>query len=228
MEMNPMIMLITKRKGMMHSIEAMIAFFIVMSFLLFILPLTPTANTSASEINYVSNALKTLEEDGTLSDYIYTGNLSGLNTTLHLMLPETYRFEVSISEVNVTYGSFSANNSITTTIDRLLLDFAILDIVYGTATDPKIYLNGNIISSTTGTVSGTIESIDLTDDLVDGTNTLKFNFTDATQYDYHLLVSEFSDVYTLPQKTDINTINYFFMGANKTFRPSNVRVYLWD
>lgn len=218
---------IKKRKGVMHTLEALLAFSVVTTFILFVTPSINISELNGHKTNYVYSTLETLETKGLLRTYATENNLTGLNTTLTDLLPETYNFAVGMSRLNATHRTLSGNHSFNCTADTTKLDYATLDLIFDTATDPKIYINGNLIYSQTGDASGVLESIDLTDSTISGENTLTFNFTGSSTFDYRLSISESEDLSTPPSQKDIDTVNYFISGIDNTFKPTIVRVYLW-
>ncbi|NOQ55396.1 MAG: hypothetical protein GQ477_01175 [Nanohaloarchaea archaeon] len=215
------------RKGAMHALEGLLAFSIVVGFILFVMPAVEISTSSGHKTHYVYSTLETLESKGILRAYAFDNNMTGLNTTLKDLLPTTYNFAVGMSQINATHKTISGNHSFNYTIDTTKRDYVKLDFILNTATDPNIYLNGNIIYSSTGDSSGILESIDLTDNTIDGENQLTFNFTGIATFDYRLLMSESEDLSSPPFKKDIDTVNYFVSGIDSTFLPTIVRVYLW-
>ncbi|MCK5594336.1 MAG: hypothetical protein KAI18_03775 [Candidatus Aenigmarchaeota archaeon] len=216
-----------KRKGAMHALEALLAFSIVSMFILFVTPSINISELNGHKTNYVYSTLETLETKGLLRSYASENNLTGLNTTLADLLPETYNFAVGISRLNATHKTISGNHSANYSADTTKLDYITLDLIFDTATDPNIYLNDALIYSQTGDASGVLDSIDLTTSTVSGENSLVFNFTGSSTFDYRLSISESEDLSTPPSQKDIDTVNYFISGIDSTFRPTIVRVYLW-
>ncbi|MBW6462265.1 MAG: hypothetical protein K0B07_04425 [DPANN group archaeon] len=218
---------IKKRKGTLHTLEALIAFSIVSTFILFVMPSIDISPSNGHRTNYVYNTLETLETKGILRAYATENNLTGINTTLANLLPETYNFAVGMSRLNATHKTVSGNYSFNYTTDTTKLDYATLDLIFDTATDPTIYLNGNIIYSQADDASGVLEYIDLTTSSLSGENSLVFNFTGSSTFDYRLSILESEDLSIPPSQKNIDTINYFVAGKGSTFLPVNVRVYIW-
>ncbi len=215
------------RKGAMHALEALLAFSIVIGFILFVMPVIDISTPSGHKAHYVYSTLETIENKGLLRTYASENNLVELNTTLKELLPETYNFAVGMSHLNATHKTISGNHSFNYTTDTTKLDYVKLDLIFNAATDPIVYLNGNIIYSTMGDASGIIESIDLTENTIAGENQLTLNFTSSATFDYRLSILESEDLSTLPTKKNIDTVNYFISGIDNTFRPTIVRVYTW-
>ena len=216
------------KKGAMHTIEAFIAFMIVMSFLFFIMPaITNIPNTTESKIKYIHSALIILEKNGNLREYALSKNIIGLNESMYELVPLTYNFTVGMSYVNASDKSTSGNYSFNYTADAGKIDYVFLDVVFLSAADPKIYVNEGSVLSQSGDVSGNRETIDITSSTITGENTIQFNFTGTATFDYRLLVSQTETLEDIPDGKDILIVNYVLSGANSTFRPTEVRIYLW-
>ncbi|MCK5474484.1 MAG: hypothetical protein KAI53_03695 [Candidatus Aenigmarchaeota archaeon] len=216
------------KKGSLHIIESFIAFMIVMSFLFFIMPvITNISNTTEIKIKYLHSALDTLEKNGNLREYALCENIVGLNESIYELVPLTYNFTVGISSVNASDKSTSGNYSFNYAADTGKIDYAFLDIVFLSAEDPEIYVNGNSAFNQSGIVSGNRETIDITSSTITGENIVQFNFTGTATVDYRLLVSQTEILGDIPGGKDIIVVNYVLSGANSTFKPTEVRMYLW-
>ncbi len=217
------------KKGGLHTIESFIAFMIVMSFLFFIMPaITNISDTTESKMKYIHGALTTLEKNGNLREYAISKNITGLNKSMYELIPSTYNFTVGISSVNASDKSTSGNYSFNYSADAGKIDYVFLDIVFLSAEDPKIYVNGGSVLSQSGVVSGNRETIDLTSSTITGENKVQFNFTGTATFDYRLLVSQTEILEGIPDGKDIIIVNYVLSGTNSTFMPTEVRIYLWD
>jgi len=216
------------KKGGMHTIEAFIAFAIVLSFLLFLMPAITKVPDTTNKITYVQGALKSIEKTGILREYVLSRNLTGLNESLYEFIFPLYNFTVGMSTVNATHNSASMNYSFNYTADAGKLEYALLSVGFKSAQDPRVYVNGNLVLSQAGNAAGVREIIDITGNTITGENIVQFNFSGSPNYDYRLLVSEYDELSALPDSKNINTVSYVLAGANSTFRPVEIRVYVWD
>jgi len=87
-----------QKRGQIRIIEAFLAVLIVFSSLAISASLTTERKTTeSSDLASIGlQALMKLDSDGSLSDYIETGNWSGLRETLNLLLPEGVSFNLTV------------------------------------------------------------------------------------------------------------------------------------
>ncbi|NOR85364.1 hypothetical protein GQ473_04545 [archaeon] len=216
------------KKGAMHTIEAFISFFIVISFILTVMPATTiTDDTTQLKINNVYMSLDYLEKTGQLKEYIINKDLVSLNTSLYDLLPKTYDFSVGMSTLNATHKTTSGNYTFNYSANSSSLDYVYLNLAFKTAQNPTIYVNGNPVLITPGDVSGTSNKIDITDETINGINVVQLNFTVNTNTNYNLIISHFKELESLTTINNIRMINYLVSGVNNTFMPAELRVYVW-
>ena len=216
------------KKGAMHTVESFISFVIVVGFIMTVMPvLTPIDNTSQTKINNIYMSLDYLEKTGQLKEYIIDEDLVSLNTSIYNLIPKTYHFSVGMSTINATHKPTSGNYTFNYTANTTKLDYVFLNLVFKTAQNPTIYVNGNLVLTKTGDVSGTTNKIDITEQTINGNNIVQLNFSTNTNTNYNLLVSQSSELKSLNNIENIRTINYLVSGVNDTFIPTELRVYVW-
>ena len=216
------------KKGAMHTIEAFISFVIVIGFIMTVMPaMIPLDDTTQTKANSVYMSFDYLEKTGQLKEYIIDEDLVSLNTSLYDLIPKTYSYSVGMSTINATHKATSGNYTFNYTANTSKLDYVFLNMAFKTAQDPTIYVNSNPVLTQTGDVSGTSEKIDITEQTINGNNTVQFNFSTNTNTNYNLLVSQSSELESLENIDNIRMINYLVSGVNDTFRLAELRVYLW-
>ncbi|MBI3413201.1 MAG: hypothetical protein HY051_03920 [Candidatus Aenigmarchaeota archaeon] len=75
------------RKGMMHTIEAIFAILIIMSFLLILRTKLQPAEDTGREQAIALQALQALDQQGLLRSYAIDENHLGMNTQAHAVVP---------------------------------------------------------------------------------------------------------------------------------------------
>ena len=216
------------KKGAMHTIEAFISFLIVISFILTVMPaLIPFDDTTQIKINNVYMSLDYLEKTGQLNEYAINEDLVGLNNSLYNLIPKTYGYSVGMSTINATHKTTSGNYTFNYTANTSKLDYVYLNLVFKTALNPTIYVNGNSVLTKSGDVSGTSNKIDITEQTINGNNIVQLNFSVNTNTNYNLLISQSSELESLDNIDNIHMINYLVSGVNDTFMPAELRVYVW-
>lgn len=104
----------TGRKAVIHTIEALIAAMLVLSFIIFVLPLFRFEDVAEQNRLKAENALGALYTSGTLRPLAIAGNFSEIKTSARALLPST---------LDLTVGNCTLN---CTTLDSLPSDVAIV------------------------------------------------------------------------------------------------------
>lgn len=92
-------------KGMLHTLEATIAFMMVVGFIVFAMPAIDKERESSTAVRlYVYEALSNMEKMGTLQNLVIAENLSGIKSEVGKNIAVPLKFTVGMSKSSITYG----------------------------------------------------------------------------------------------------------------------------
>lgn len=94
------------RKGGIHTLEALMAFIMVLGFVVFVMPSLRNGDSSAITRNYVLGSLSNLEKTGRLGELAVAENLSGLVAELNRTIAPPQKFTVGMSKLSTVSGMF--------------------------------------------------------------------------------------------------------------------------
>ncbi|MBU4245878.1 MAG: hypothetical protein ABIF85_04570 [Nanoarchaeota archaeon] len=220
------------RKGLLHTLEATIAFMMVTGFLVFVMPHINTANSKTENIRaHVYDGLSAMDSAGTLRNLAAAENLSGIKSELNSTLKTPLKFTVGMSKSNISHGTIypkpGAPEYINYTADKGALDSATISVNYINASDPSIYINGTLLKQHSGDYSGNEEILDISSATQTGENSLMINTTNDAKISYSLLLVESLELEKPEENINIITVGYIMSGNETTFSPKEVRVYVW-
>ena len=222
-----------KRKGMLHTLEAIFEFLMVIGFVTFVMPyLNNGGQVSKQTQIYVYQALSNMEKSGTLGNLAAAQNLSGIKSELNKTLQLPIKFTIGMSRSNISYGkAYPKENSefkyVNFTANKTSLDYASLQITYTNATNPAIYMNGQYLASHSGDYSGNEEIFDLSAYVQTGANSVMLNTSNNATIDYRLTVVDSVELEAPAENRSITTVGYIISGNGSSFSPSEIRVYVW-
>jgi len=222
------------RKGLLHTLEATVAFLMVISFLVFVMPSINTAGSKTGNIrSQIYDSLSEMDKSGTLRNLAFGENLSGIKSELNRTLNIPLKFTVGMSKSNISHGTANPEESgvpyyINYTANKSALDSATLSLNYLNATEPSVYLNGVLIKQHGGDYSGNDDVVDVLSGTQDGENSIKLETSNNATISYSLMLVESLELEALEENTDVISIGYILSGNETTFSPKEIRVYVWD
>lgn len=216
------------KKGMLHVVEATIAFIILVGFIIFIIPqFADRPEERQDERIRLYSALAALEKGGELADLAVARNLSGIKSGLSEIILTPLEFTVGISSLNATDGESSENITIEYSANASELDSAEIEVSFSGGQNPRIYENSALLWSKDGDASETTATVDLVPNAQTGRNTVSINATGAVNFRYALRIIDSSELEPLPENKSIVTAAFIIPGNATFFRPTEVRVYGW-
>lgn len=91
-------------KGQMRVVETIFASFVILFAIFFINAFTPTPSSPAYEVSDLErlgeNVLQSLDEQGLLSQWVYTESWGNLTAALRVLLPSDVHFNLSIYDAD--------------------------------------------------------------------------------------------------------------------------------
>ena len=224
---------ISCRKGLLHTLEATMAFMMVTSFLVFVIPYLNAAGGKTENIRtYVYDGLSSMDTAGTLRSLAAAENLSGIKSELNSTLKTPLKFTVGISKSNISHGTISPGIGtpayINYTADKSTLDSATISLNYISASDPSMYINGALLKQHTGDYSGNEEILDISSGTQTGENSMMINTTNSATISYSLMIIESVNLESPNENTSVITIGYILSGNETNFSPKEVRIYVWE
>jgi len=221
------------RKGLLHTLEATMAFMMVVGFLVFVMPSISKPNSNNSNIRtYVYDGLTEMDLYGNLRGLAAAENLSGIKSELNTTLNRPLKFTVGMSKSNITHGTaypqISTPAYINYTADKGTLESATISLRYITATDPSVYLNDVLIKQHAGDYSGNEEIIDISSGTQNNENSIRVETTDDATISYSLMLVDSLELEQPEKNTNVITVGYILSGNETTFSPKEVRVYVWE
>ncbi len=215
------------KKGFTHTLESIMATFVVLGFLVLIMPVSQEPSVKPRTITtYVHEALRYLDANGMLRAYAISGNTTGISSELDSILPAWISNNVTITYMNSTVSSLSTNSEYNFTVDDI--DYAYVYLWLDNATDISVYINDSLACIYSGTYLSQSKECDITSDAGDGDNRLKLNATSlkfVNRYELRLWKSEGST--NLPENKTIQTVTYFVAGEDNIYRPTEIFVQVW-
>ena len=220
------------RRGLLHTLEATMAFLMVVGFLVFIMPSINSANSKSSNVrSYVYEGLAEMDRAGILRNLASAENLSGIKSELNSTLDQPLKFTVGMSKSNISHGTAYPENGVPAyinyTADTGALDSATLSLNYLTASNVSIYLNGALIKQHSGDYSGNEEILDISSGTQDNENSITIETANDATISYGLMLVESIELEQPEEDTNIITVGYILSGNETTFAPKEVRVYVW-
>lgn len=221
------------RKGLLHTLEATMAFLMVVSFLVFVMPSIDKGNSKNSNIrSQIYVGLSEMDGLGVLRSLALAENLSGIKSELNSTINTPLKFTVGMSKSNISHGTAYPKESsmpdyINYTADKSALDSATLSLNYINASDPSVYLNGVLIKQHSGDYSGNNDIIDILSGTQDGENSIMLETSNNATIPYGMMLVESLELEPLKENTNVITIGYIISGNETTFSPKEIRVYVW-
>ncbi len=220
------------KKGMLHTVEAIIAFIMIVGFVILLMPIIENdTETSRQTRVYVYEALSSMEKSGKLQSLAAAQNMSGIKSELNKTIAMPLKFTVAISKPNISYGTVYPKEDELAYIyfvsDKARLESAIFSLEYSNATNPLIYANGIALSQHSGDYSGKEDTFEISSLVQNGTNTVMLNTSSDAMVSYRLMLIERQAFSEPPNNTSITTISYIISGNGTSFIPSEIRVYVW-
>lgn len=220
------------RKGMLHTVEAIMAFLIIIGFIVLVMPTVEREMQNSKQTRlYIYEALSSMEKSGKLQSLAAAENISGIKTELDKSLALPLKFTVELSRMNTSYGTLypGAENPkyINFTADKSVLDSATLNLDYSIASDPSVYINGQYIVGHTGDYSGNEETFEITSPVQTGANSIKINTSNGATINYRLIIMDSADIGPAAENTSITSVSYITSGNGTSFAPKEIRVYVW-
>ncbi|MDY6776732.1 MAG: hypothetical protein SVQ76_01340 [Candidatus Nanohaloarchaea archaeon] len=218
-------MALTRRKGVVHTLESLIA---AMMFLFFVLAIGQQVDTAGGGANLelrTRHILTTLDSAGDLRKDVLQRNLSEVEdaldnyTSSNMMVAGLYLNQTAFS------GTFSGTHSRDFSVHESMTDREILRVWYRDADSPVVEINGEVVDSLSGTVSD-YRSYDISGNTVNGSNTLNISVDSSSTLGYSLELYERKSTGTPPEATDLFTTSYMVSGW-KNFSPAEVTVVSW-
>lgn len=220
------------KKGLLHTLEATMAFLMVISFLVFVMPSIDKGNSKNSNIrSQVYDGLSEMDKAGTLRSLALTENLSGIKSELNSTLNTPLKFTVGMSKSNISHGTVYPEEGnipayINYTADKGAIDSATLSLNYINATGPSVYLNSVLVKQHDGDYSGNEEILDISSGTQSGANSIMINTTNNAKISYSLMLFESLELEPLKENIDIITVGYILSGNETLFTPKEIRVYV--
>ncbi|MCJ7478923.1 MAG: hypothetical protein MUP63_01975 [Candidatus Nanohaloarchaeota archaeon QJJ-7] len=218
-----------KRKGVIHTIESILAAII---FLMLIITLSQQVDVGGEigpDIKIRErNALETLDLSGELRPPAENQSVSILRDRLDDHL-NALNVEAALLHVNTTQDtvSFSGTHTETFTVNNSAVERQVLHLWFEGTEAPNASINGNPVYQNTGTVDG-YEKVDISDETVDGDNTLEIETAAASKVSYSVDIYEYRTTGEPPSDTDVISASYPISGYNVSFAPVEVSVQAWQ
>ncbi|VVB60992.1 Uncharacterised protein [uncultured archaeon] len=220
-------------KGMLHTLEAIIAFLMVIGFIVFVMPAVNKESSGNQQTRiYVYKALSNMEKTGKLQSLAAAQNLTGIQLELNSTLALPMKFTVAMSKSNISHGTVypKAGNIpayINFTADKSSLDSASLALDYANASDPAVYINNQYLSSHSGNYSGNTETFEISPYTQTGANSVMINASTDSTISYSMTIMNTIQLSAPEENKSVTTIGYIISGNRSAFSPSEVRVYVW-
>ncbi len=225
--------MIKSRKGMLHTLEAVLAFLTVVGFIVFVMHSIDNQGSSSTQTRvYVYKALSNMEKTGKLQNLAAAQNLSGIRTQLNSTIALPMKFTVAMSKSNISHGVVYPKEGnlpayINFTADKSALDSVNLEFSYANASDPTVYVNSQYLAGHTGDYSGNTESFDISSYVADGANSVMINTSSDSTISYSLIIVDSIQLSAPEENKSVTTIGYIVSGNGSSFSPSEIRVYVW-
>lgn len=217
-----------KRKGILHTVEAVLA---AILFLFFILTVSPQSGPDTAGGEQVDrrarNTLNVMDLNNTLRDPAENRSLGIVKNRVEELITAR-SVEVSGLFLNTTSdrATFSSSHSDAFRVNQSAVEKAALRVWYEDARSPNITVNGNDVASLTGTVDDYRE-YDILDETGDNRNNLTIDVTSSSTVGYTVDVYERERTGDPPSDTDVLTTSYVIGGHNGTFSPVEVSILSW-
>lgn len=217
-------------KGFIHTLEAVIATIVVVSFVIILMPsIQESSKAGLIERARMSGQLELLDRSGDISRHIGTpgANLSGLKDVLALKSNFSYGYSVGLA--SYAFGTAQGNDTAYVVSGG---QNNITEVTVSVLAGSEEILPETVVWDSTGPKTAALYGTNIT---LIGTRInalqLELNFSGAEKYTYRIKKLEHSG--TVPQDRATWVASYLMSGgaaaiyAGVNFTPSEVRVVFW-
>lgn len=218
-----------QRKGVAYVLEAIIAAFLMLFFVL-LMTQSPLAADGPQQMTgeRMHETLHALDTVDKLRGPAHAQDLDQLEDLIDEHMPG-HQVAVTVRTLNSTTGDPKISTTYTETFDVTEhADRQELRLWYRDATAPNVSINGQSVASDAGTVSGEQEQLDITPYTEMGENTLTIDVTDTSRIGYSIDVHDQMRSGQPPTGSDVFTASYPVSGVNSSFHPVEVTVLSWQ
>ncbi len=217
---------IQNRIGAIYVIEAVIAAFILLFFML-VLTQAPLLDSGTEVRDKTPHVIDTLDTAGEIADPAHRQDVDALASLIRDHVPHR-QIEVALLTVNSTTGEPSIFADYSRTFDVTeTTESAVLRVWYRDATAPNISINQEPVLNNTGTVQDEQARTDISDLVEPGENTLHIDVADTSQIGYSIEVYDRIRSGTPPPGVNVFTSTHLLTGTNTSFQPVEVTVLAW-
>lgn len=198
------------RPGFVHALEAMMATFLVIGFVLFIIPvLREPADLGQTEKARLSERIKVLDYSGELETYLGTGGSVNLSGLLDKIASDTaLSYQYSVSWESFASETASGNKS----IDMAQGQNNISEVVVSAWNATALLLPETVVWDSGGpkSVAATGGVVNVTSARIDASHA-QVNFTSMGEYRYRVRTTETYG--SLPQNRSVRVSSYVLPGG---------------
>jgi len=219
----------TKRTGVIHVLEAVIAAVILFFFLLVVLPSAEQDTTTGFDPDREAfRILDALDTGGSLRTAAMNDNWTQIKESVAAYLP-TRTVEIAAVTLNTTNNQSTFTDSHTAafyvngTVDRQTLR-----IWYRDADTPTVSVNDQQVASLSGAVSDRYETYDIAAETTEGENTLNISVDSQSTVGYSIDRYMRTETGLPPAGVTAVTSSYLLAGINSSFRPTEVNALTWQ
>lgn len=218
-----------QRKGVVHVIEAIIATFLLLSFLLF---MTQPADRTDVEATLTHKTMfQTLQALDTAGELRGPAYQQDLDTIKDLVQNHTNNraIEIALLTLNTTSqeAAFTSTHEINVTV-RNTTERQILRVWYRDAAAPNVSVNDQFIANNTGTLTDEYEAYDIVEHTTTGENTVTVDVSGSSRIGYSIDIYDREQSAEPPAARSVFTTSYPVSGVNTSFFPVEVTILSWQ
>ncbi|MFB6265933.1 MAG: hypothetical protein ABEI07_02505, partial [Candidatus Nanohaloarchaea archaeon] len=215
-------------KGVIHTVEAVLAAILFLFFLLAVMPrMTSQPEPQENVDRRVMKTLRTMDLNNSLRGPLTERNISEVKDRISSHI-DAMSVEISALFLNSTTGhaTFSSSLSRQFQVDRGLAERVELRIWFEDAESPNVSVNGNTVDRFTGTVDS-YHSYEVLNYTSDGSNTFRINVSGSSEAGYTIGVYERNRTGQPPEEVEVFSTSYMVSGNGTSYVPVEVSVLSW-
>lgn len=217
------------RKGYIHTLEAVLAMFLVFSYYTYLVSSIEPAQEDLSAIEYFQETLESLERNGNLGTYAVSENVTAFETAIENAAPARFNVEVEMRTLNATTRTVSSSTTPTTQAfdinitDNWIVDNATLTLWISNITDARVEINGAGVFRGEGNKT----VIGISSDISDGNNTINITSGTSAELRYEIAMEKRKKSGITPAYDNVRVSTYLVSGTSTRFKPTEMVVYYW-